>query len=220
MALSHNFDLEDTAGGKLDIPTLTAAIQSSGLITVSLKDIIPGIDDFDVEFLVDLPVGEETELSALVSQHTGEPEDTVVLVEPTHVAGDPTLHLYVQGLGFAVDPLDSNGITEFDYHLTEERWIEGAMAHVFGGCPGDKLDFEFWAPTGLAEPNHELMVGLIGEDIEIPPGGIVPEIRSSKAKRLAAGLFLRLRYICDEDHLEERSIRVGINIRWHRKGAV
>lgn len=221
---TYDYKITDTANDKVNNSELKAEIQSSGKITVAVTDVrTTGATDLHIDFPKDLPdADEKTELDALVAAHTGESSLPVQKVQIQH-ASEPGLNLFVHGVMFFADTGKSEEeggqVTEHDFVLPEEREIEGAMAHVHDHCPGDKLDFEFWAPTGLEAPAPtEVMVGRNGCDVFVPPSGVLPEIRSDSTKPLPAGVFVRVRYTCLRPEATPRP-RVAVNFRWHRKEA-
>lgn len=206
----------DTLNGVLANDSLMSAIHAS-TITIDVQSVIGDGDELRVEFKTAISPEEKSTLDGLVSNHNGQPLSTLeVLPVQVHTTQGEGLNLFLHGIEFEAT---AGKVTEFNFVLPEEREIEGARAHVYNHEPGDRLDMEFWAPTGLEAPAPtELMVGRNACDVYIPPTGELPEIRSNTAKLLPAGLMLRVRY-----HSESGASvnpRVAVNVRWHRKSAV
>lgn len=208
----------DTATGKFDGGAFKREIENTAAITIGVSTIGTKGDVITVTFKVDLPAADETELDKLIAAHTGDPLTSPVQVQ-LHPTQADNLNLFIHGTEFMADCTDvNNGVTEHDFNPNEDREIEGALCHVYDHEPGDRLDLEFWAPTGQAEPNHEVMVGRNGCDVYVPPSGEIPEIRSETTKPLPSGVFVRIRYTCVRAGGGTKP-RVAVNFRWHRASA-
>jgi len=160
-------------------------------------------DSLDVVMKDVLIAGDVTILDAAVAAHTG-------IAPPIPVDRVKIVHTEVEELTLLIHGFSGlatlNDVTNIDYTLTEAREIEGASLFVYDHTPGDKVDIEFWEPTGPS------LVKQYGCDVTIPPSGELAEIRGDETSAIPSGFIMRIVYT--SVGTTGNQPRVGCNVRW------
>lgn len=161
----------DTAQGKMFIPTLEAEIAAS-TITVALDGTTRDGDVLTIQFKASLTTAEKTTLDGVVAAHNGEIDSDA-------------LNLAIKGVQFdAVLNTD----TGHDINFAEYRELSGAGGEVENFTKGD------WVELYVVHPVDGVL-GQYGETVYIKPSGKIDWIRSEgKRVQLPAGLILRAKY--------------------------
>lgn len=195
-ATKYNYTIStSTADGKVCIGCLEDEILKSSIILTSLdpRKMLAGNDNLDIWFKAALDSGEQTELTTIVSNHSGDHDhksaplkssDNRQVVLPTIFA--PAMTEYLTGSGDSgsvrgggtlfTHTSEVEGSTDFEFDFLDFISIAGGLVTCVGAEPGDYISFEILAPATVVVPNGSNegncdLVDLGGYNLIVPAAG-------------------------------------------------
>jgi hypothetical protein len=177
-----------------------------------------------VEFRAELPEEEVTLLNNLIDSHintpllTAEPQEVVVL-EPKDSNGVPIIKMspFSDAMGFRFRGVSfgctvaQNETKHCDYHLTEERWINGGRLIVPNKGPSDKVSFQVIDKDNVMGFGNNVVLDQFITDFYIPQTGDLT-VNLAYPARILAGLYLRLIYT--STHESGADVKCNLYLHW------
>jgi len=205
---------------------LTSEIRSSS-ITIALESIDTVGNSVSISFKAALSNDEQQILSNIVSAHipvsvTNPPLEVQVL-QPKDSAGIPLIKPFpfsdaggfrFRGASFSGVAEGSNAVTDIEYKLTAERFINGGRLLVDNIGPEDQITFQVVDKDNVLGLGVGVVLDEFISNYFVPTTGNL-EVRLDYPARVPAGLYLRLKY----KNTGSNSTKVKCNLYLHWKAA-